>query len=317
MTLGTGRAITEGSSTASEAEEVSTASAARRGRNRPAPGGEREGAMTEASRQWSKGFELGSLDGMTVYDRIVAHVFAPWAHDIVDRLVPSEGSTVLDVACGPGTVTHLLAARVGPSGRVIAADISPSMLAIGRSKPASGAPIEWIEAPASPLPLETASVDGVTCQQGLQFFPDKTAALDEMRRVLVPGGRAIVATWTAVEEQDFWGTLQASIAAAWSAELAERYQGPFSLTGEAAAKHAADAGFESVNLETITMSSTLEGGARALVESLAASGIASEYAAMSDDQRSKLLEEVTKRASRLEKDGDLHGSLTASVLTLS
>jgi ubiquinone/menaquinone biosynthesis C-methylase UbiE len=273
--------------------------------------------MTEPYRDWSKSFELGSLDGMTVYDRIVARVFAPWAHDIVDRLAPADGSTVLDVACGPGTVTHLLAERVGPAGRVIGTDISPSMLAVARSKPARGAPIEWIESPAAPLRVETDSVEGVTCQQGLQFFPNKTAALAEMRRALVPGARALVSIWTAVEDQDFWGTLQASIAAAWSEDLAERYKGPFSLSGEDAAKHAAEAGFQSVNLERITMPSTLEGGARALLESLAASGLASDYAAMRDDQRSQLLEEVTKRAARLEKDGVLHGTLTASVLTLS
>jgi SAM-dependent methyltransferase len=73
------------------------------------------------------------------------------------------------------------------------------MLAIGAAKPvASGsAPIEWIEAPAAPLPLPDASVDVVTCQQGLQFFPDKPAALAEMSRVLRPGGTVALAVWDA------------------------------------------------------------------------------------------------------------------------
>lgn len=274
--------------------------------------------MTESFKQWSKAFERGSMDGMTAYDHIVARAFEPWARDIVDRLAPLPGSSVLDVACGPGTVTHLLAERVGPSGRVIATDISPAMLAIGGAKPVSGAPIEWIESPASQLPVDTASVGGATCQQGLQFFPDKTAALAEIRRALVPGGRALVSVWTAVEEQDFWGTLHASIAAVWSADIAERYKGPFTLTGDAAAKHAADAGFDSVVLETVTLTSTIEGGAPALVESLLAAGIAADFAALDDEHRAALLEDVTKRSRRLQKDdGALHGTLTASVLTLS
>src|ERR1700752_2152180 len=128
--------------------------------------------MTDAASHWGKAFARGTVTAMDAYDRIVARVFEPWALDTVERLSPAEGSTVLDVACGPGTVTFLLAERVGPSGRVVATDISPAMLAIAREKPATGAPIEWIESPGAPLAVETDSVDSITRQQGLQFFPD-------------------------------------------------------------------------------------------------------------------------------------------------
>lgn len=254
---------------------------------------------------------------MDAYDRIVAHVFEPWARDTVDRLAPKEGSTVLDIACGPGTVTLLLADAVGPTGRVFATDISPAMLAIGRSKPASGAPIEWIESPAAPLAIESDSVDAISCQQGLQFFPDKAGALKEMRRALVPGGRAVVSTWTHVEDQDFWGALHASIEKAWSEELAEKYKGPFSLTGEAAADLANEAGFQNVTLERVTLPVRLEGGAPVLVESLLAAGIAADFAKLDDEGHARLLDEVTRRTKHLERDGDLYGTLTSSVLTLS
>src|ERR1700757_4390129 len=100
--------------------------------------------MTESSRQWGRAFERGTITAMDAYDRIVAHVFEPWARDTVQRLSPKKGSTVLDIACGPGTVTFLLAEAVGPTGKVIATDISPAMLAIGQAKESSGAPIEWI-----------------------------------------------------------------------------------------------------------------------------------------------------------------------------
>src|SRR5262245_26427973 len=101
--------------------------------------------MSESAKQWAAAWARASLDAMDIYDRIVARVFDPWAADLVDRLAPPEGSTVLDVACGPGTVTHQLAERVGPTGRVIATDISQAMLAIARLKPSAGAPIEWVE----------------------------------------------------------------------------------------------------------------------------------------------------------------------------
>ena len=64
------------------------------------------------------------------------------------------------------------------------------MLAVARSlPPVEGAAIEWIEASALDMPLPDAAFDIVLCQQGLQQFPDRPAALREMRRVLQPGGR--------------------------------------------------------------------------------------------------------------------------------
>lgn len=273
--------------------------------------------MTEPAGQWKQAFEHGSMNAMDAYDRIVARAFEEWGHDTVERLAPLEGKTVLDIACGSGTVTLMLAEAVGSTGRVIGADISPSMLAIARAKAATSAPIEWIEAPAESLPYETGSVDAISCQQGLQFFPDKTAALKEMRRVLAPGGRAVVSVWTHVEDQDFWGSLQASIGAVWSPELAERYKGPFSLTGETAAELANDAGFAGVTLERATLPERLYGGAPALVESLLAAGIAPDFAMLDDEGRARLLADVERRTQHLARDGDLYGTGTASVLTLS
>lgn len=273
--------------------------------------------MTESARQWGHVFESGSLNAMDAYDRIVARAFEEWGHDMVERLAPLEGKTVLEVACGSGTVTLMLAEAAGPTGRVIGADISPSMLAVARGKAATGAPIDWRESPAAPLAVETGSVDAIACQQGLQFFPDKVAALREMRRALASDGRGVVSVWTQVEDQDFWGSLQASIAAVWSAELAERYRGPFSLAGETAAELAKEAGFANVTLERATLPGRLYGGAPALVESLVAAGIAPDFAELDDAGRARLLAEVERRTKHLARGGDLYGTGTASVLTLS
>ena len=60
------------------------------------------------------------------------------------------------------------------------------MLAVARSATPPGLPIEWHEASAEAMPLPDASFDVVLCQMGLQFMPDRRAALREMRRVLVP-----------------------------------------------------------------------------------------------------------------------------------
>ena len=255
---------------------------------------------------------------MRVYDTIVARLFTPWAHDLIERLAPPLGCTALDVAAGPGTVAHVLAERIGRPGRVIASDISPAMVEIARSKPVGDdwATIEWVESAAVPLPVPDSSVDIVTCQQGLQFFPDKTAALGEMRRALSDGGRAGVAVWTQVEDQIF-GHLRDALANVVSAEIAQRYLGPFLLSGEDAAEHARAAGFTDVQLERVTLPAVLPGGAQDLVDSLAAAGIAAEIAALDAATGAELLAEVSRLTEPI-RDGDaIRASMTASVLILS
>lgn len=268
--------------------------------------------------QWSTAFAGASVDAMHVYDRILARLFTPWANDLIERLAPLPGCTALDIAAGPGTVSHLLAARLTHTGRVIAADISPAMLAVARVKPVEDgwAPIEWLQAPAAPMPLPDASVDIITCQQGLQFFPDKVGALAEMRRILRPGGRAGVSVWTRVEDQIF-GYLRDAIAGVVSPALAARYLGPFSLTGEDAATHARAAGFRDVELAHVTLPAVMHGGADELFGTLPAAGIAPDIAALDDATRAKLRAEVERLTAPL-RDGDaIRSSLSASVLILS
>jgi SAM-dependent methyltransferase len=81
---------------------------------------------------------------------------------------------------------------MGDSGRVAGSDVNPAMLEVARSTAPPGASIEWHEANAESLPHADESFDVVLCQMGLQFVPNRLAALREMRRVLVPGGRAVL-----------------------------------------------------------------------------------------------------------------------------
>lgn len=105
------------------------------------------------------------------------------------------GERVVDAACGTGVIARLAAAQVGPTGAVTGVDLSPDMIDVASSTPASGgAPIEWKVADAASLPLEDGSQDAALCQMGLMFMEDKVAALTELRRVLRPGGRIVVNT---------------------------------------------------------------------------------------------------------------------------
>jgi ubiquinone/menaquinone biosynthesis C-methylase UbiE len=94
-------------------------------------------------------------------------------------------------------VARAAARRAGGEGHVVATDVSGAMLARSAAAGASrgAAPIEYREASADALPFEDGSFDVVLCQQGLQFFPARAAALGEMRRILRPGGGVGIAVW--------------------------------------------------------------------------------------------------------------------------
>src|ERR1044071_8993676 len=126
-----------------------------------------------------------------LYQRhLVPAITALWAADLVGRAGLRPGQRVLDVACGTGVVARAAAGQVGRAGRVAGLDINPGMLAVARSLPDGPGPgIGWLQASALALPFPDAAYDVVLCQLGLQFFPDRRAALAEIRRVLVPGGR--------------------------------------------------------------------------------------------------------------------------------
>jgi ubiquinone/menaquinone biosynthesis C-methylase UbiE len=103
-----------------------------------------------------------------------------------------RGERVLDVACGTGVVTRLAAERVGAKGMVAGLDVNPGMLAVARAETPPHLAVEWHEASAEAMPLPDGAFDVVLCQMGLQFVPNKMAALREMRRVLAADGRVII-----------------------------------------------------------------------------------------------------------------------------
>jgi ubiquinone/menaquinone biosynthesis C-methylase UbiE len=126
------------------------------------------------------------------YERFfVPAIGAPLATDLIRLAALRPGERVLDVACGTGIVARLASQRVGATGTVAGLDANPGMLAVARSATPPDSPIEWHEASAEAMPLPDASFDVVLCQMGLEFMPDKHAALSEMWRVLVRDGRLI------------------------------------------------------------------------------------------------------------------------------
>ena len=107
------------------------------------------------------------------------------------------GERVLDVACGTGLVSFAAARAVDPAGDVLGVDLSGGMVDAARERglqrDVSNATFVRMDAEALALP--DASFDVVLCALGLMYVPDPEQALREMRRVLRPGGRLVVAVW--------------------------------------------------------------------------------------------------------------------------
>jgi SAM-dependent methyltransferase len=110
--------------------------------------------------------------------------------------VPKPGEAVLDVGCGSGTTTFLLAGRVGAKGRAVGVDISRPMLGVARARAAkTRSSAEFIEADATDYPFVPQSFDLVFSQFGVMFFADPVGAFSNLHRALKPEGRVAFICW--------------------------------------------------------------------------------------------------------------------------
>jgi ubiquinone/menaquinone biosynthesis C-methylase UbiE len=99
-----------------------------------------------------------------------------------------SGESILDVGCGTGNLTSELVKSVGPTGRVVALDLSLKMIERARAKE-RGAPVAWLECDATLAPLRNETFDRVFCFSSWPHFPDPPALAGELWRVLRDGGR--------------------------------------------------------------------------------------------------------------------------------
>ena len=124
------------------------------------------------------------------------------AQTVNDRLVElaavRAGDRVLDIATGSGEPALTAARVVGPSGRVVAVDMSPGMLAIARERilAAGLKNVELVESDAESLRLDAHSFDAAVCRWGLMFMPDLDGLVRGLHRALKPDGRFATAVWS-------------------------------------------------------------------------------------------------------------------------
>jgi ubiquinone/menaquinone biosynthesis C-methylase UbiE len=184
-----------------------------------------------------------------MYERnMVPAIFEPFARDLLEFANLKKGESVLDVACGTGIVARLAWPKVAPTGRVIGLDVNAGMLEVARfASRQEGLDINWAEGNVSEMPFDAGEFDVVLCQYGLQYFSDRSAALNEMRRVLKGRGRLVLNVLRSIRFNAghlvFADVLQRRV----SNEAAETRRAPFKLSDRNEIRTLiADAGFQDV-----------------------------------------------------------------------
>jgi ubiquinone/menaquinone biosynthesis C-methylase UbiE len=140
------------------------------------------------------GWDLAAQD----YEPLWAQQLSPAQTKLLACARLGPGERVLDVACGTGLVTFAAARRVAlGGGHVVGVDISGGMIGAAQrravARDLAGVSFQRMDAEFPGFPDE--SFDVVLCSLGLMYFPDPSRSLAEMRRVLKPGGRLVVAVW--------------------------------------------------------------------------------------------------------------------------
>jgi SAM-dependent methyltransferase len=163
---------------------------------------------------------------------------------------------VLDVASGAGGQTLAAARRTGPNGRVVATDISPTILtyAAKSATEAGLTNVETLEADGETLDaIDAGSFDAVISRVGLIYFPDQQAALAGMRRAMRDGGRIAAIVYSTPDRNKFFSLPVSIIRTRAQLPPPEPGQpGPFSLGGPGVLEAALDtAGFSDVTVETV------------------------------------------------------------------
>jgi ubiquinone/menaquinone biosynthesis C-methylase UbiE len=108
---------------------------------------------------------------------------------VIDWVDPTPGKRILDLACGPGTLSYRLARDVSPGGEVVGIDLARGMIELARREAPTDLPVRFELMDMEDLRFPDSHFDAAVCGHGLQFVPDLHRALTEARRVVKPGAR--------------------------------------------------------------------------------------------------------------------------------
>ena len=224
----------------------------------------------------------------------------------------TEGHRVLDIAAGAGEQSITVSKRIGPSGYILATDISSNILEYAKlvARQAGANNIETKVMDGENLELEDETFDAVISRVGLIYFPDQQKALQEMLRVLKPGGKIAAIVYSTPDKNKFF-SLPVSIIRN-RAKLPPPLPGqpgPFSLGAEGVIEKAFEqAGFKNVRSELVN-SPLLLSSAKECVqfEKESFGALHQMLSSLPDDEKESVWGEIEKELQQFESENGFVG----------
>ena len=239
---------------------------------------------------------------------------------MLDRAGVVEGARVLDVAAGAGGQTLEAARRVGPSGRVLATDISPAILEYAASTAAAAGlgNVSTRELDGERLDVEAGTFDAVISRVGLIYFPDQQAALRGMHDALRPGGRLSSVVYSTADRNGFFAVPVGIIRR--RAQLPPPLPGqpgPFSLGGPGVVKDAyAAAGFGDITVDVVDSPVRMASAADCVrFEKESFGALHQMLSGLPEEQRDQAWAEIGEALAQFEGPGGFTGPCEMLVVT--
>ena len=218
----------------------------------------------------------------------------------LETLDARPGMRILDLACGPGTLTRRLAAAVSPDGQVIGVDLAPGMIELAQSMHVPSARFELMD--IEQLTFDDGYFDAVICGHGFQFASDLPRALREARRVLRPQGRLAASVPIGSRGETVWIQLDSVIDRWLPPAAAAVDQAPTRATVEDAVafkQEARDAGFKSATVELVEEEVLWESAEQLVTSFISWVDCAARIEGMDDFRRQAIMDDAV---ATLRKD---------------
>ena len=229
------------------------------------------------------GWDLAAADYEPLWRAQIARAHT----QVMECAALMPGERVLDVACGTGLITFAAAQEVGPQGEVVGIDISEQMTVAARlrAQERNVANASFIRMDAESLDQPDASFDVVICSLGLMYVPDPEQAMREMRRVLRPSGRLVIAVW-GERSRCGWSPVFPIVDAEVNSEVCPLF---FSLGQEGAlARLCADARLEPVEQHRVASALIYEDGEEACNAAFVGGPVALAWSRFDTDVRMRV-----------------------------
>lgn len=244
------------------------------------------------------GWDLAVQD----YDRYWVPVLRACSERCVALADLSPGERVLDVATGTGIAAFTAAERVGPEGEVVATDLSEKMVDAARAEAERRgvANMRFGRVDAEELTFADASFDAALCVLGLMYPADPQRAIDQMYRVLRPGGRAAVCVWGR-RDRCGWNPIFPIVEARVNSDVCPLF---FALGAEEALAYAfRQAGFPDPDEERVQRPIVFNSDEALCAAAFAGGPVALAYSKFSPEERAQVHAEFIESVLPYRQDG--------------